>query len=199
MPSQAPPPAAAAARSRERVTRILDDVCAKTGVARPAYTGTGESQQASYNAWTNHLAVSDTFAAKLSDRSLAAVIAHELGHARRRRILLAKTSGFGLLAVVILAAFASGPHSATTAVQLLFAFLTLSTLSSWAALREEFSADEFAVRYTGDVAGYVRVFQQTFALAGREPDDTYVKRIRRLRELEQEVIPRRPPQNPPAA
>ena len=199
MPSQASPQAAAAARSRERVTRILDEVCAKTGVARPTYVSAGERHQASYNPWNNRLKVSDTFAAKLSDRSLAAVIAHEIGHARRRPALLSQTGVFALMVVAVVAAFLSAPYNSATVVQLLFAAVAMATLCNWAGLLEEFAADEFAVRYTGDVAGYMRVFQHTFALAGQEPGESYMKRIRRLRELEQDVTPRRPPQNPPTA
>ena len=119
----------------------------------------------------------DTLLAQLTEAELEAVLAHEIGHYKKRHIakMLAWSAGFSLAGFYILAwlarqewfygAFGFQPGNFAAAL-LLFALLAgvvtfwLSPLANYWSRRHEYQADAYAAKTTGEVASLTRALRK---------------------------------------
>ena len=123
----------------------------------------------------------DTLISSLSEDQVAAVLAHEIGHQKRRHVisriavsLLVVLAGFWILGLLLrcsplFAAFGFAAPGAPAAVVLVLYFagpvsLLLRPLASWWSRRQEYAADRFA----GEVAGEGESLRQALVALSRD-------------------------------
>ncbi len=148
----------------------IQSLALKTGFkAKAIYSMDGSKRSSKLNAFfsgfgpTREIALFDTLIAKLNEKQILAVLAHEIGHAKHFdeiKILIQQVVVFGVYAlalnfvlgnIAIVSAFGlSGPFFAFSLI--LFNFLIepfdflLGLPSNWLSRKAEYAADAFAVK-----------------------------------------------------
>jgi STE24 endopeptidase len=140
---------------------LVEDMSRRTRRANAYVTGLGR---------TRRLVVSDTLLAGASPAEIRTVVAHELGHRRRRHVLLGtllSSTGAAVAMVVVwgvLGTEVGDPHRLPV-VLLLFLGLGFAGLPPLTAIsrRWERTADRFALALTGDEKAFASAFRRLAA------------------------------------
>jgi len=151
----------------------IEELASRLGFrARGIFVMDGSRRSAHGNAYftglgrTKRIVLFDTLVDRLPPEQTAAVLAHEIGHERKRHVLirlaltlLASLAAFRLLAAALrwgalFQAFGFAAGGAPELVALLLGFsaplwLPLRPLASWGSRRQEHAADRFAYREAG--------------------------------------------------
>jgi STE24 endopeptidase len=151
--------ATAAGVPAERV--LVEDTSRRTRKANAYVTGLGR---------TRRVVVSDTLLAAAPTSELRTVVAHELGHRRKRHVLLGTLLSIGaaVVATVVLWALlgtrVADPHQLPLLLLIGLA-LAVASMPALAAIsrRWERSADRYAVELTNDRAAYERALRRLTA------------------------------------
>jgi Zn-dependent protease with chaperone function len=173
--------------------QIVDDLAATAGIKPPRvkfYNG----RNAFYSPFTHRIAISRGLVSKVSVDVLHTLLAHEVGHAQRRRALLSNIGGISFVplgswlvcCVLCLMAFQYLGRWPALAMMVLGLMATLvcvrkiSPALEAAQLVEEFEADRFA----DSAAGYRGAMEHALRELSRIEDNGYLGRQAELRILQ---------------